>query len=362
MQGLALGALVVATTVMRLWIIQRFPEPDSDAKGHLGIAAALLHDPLRVALHWVWPPGYHYVLAALLGLGVTAQGVRALNCALAAILPFMLLGYGRRTLGPAASGPARLAPFLAAVLCAVMPIVNLEGTSAQQETMFTILVLGAVWSVDARRYRLAGGLLAVGTMIRYEAFGGVGLLAGLQVLGAIPAVRRRLPPSLARAAGLPIVVVAPAFLTLAAWFLAHRVADGTWLGFLQELYRYTHIQRDSFHESFWRQVLWFPFEEPYYLFGLAIPLCFLGAPRAWRESLVLPVGIYLFLLGSYAFKGVLGSARYYESLTPYVCLSAGYGAAAIGERWRRALPLVFAAALAHVVWLLVLTGRWTFHV
>jgi hypothetical protein len=357
-----LAVVVLATTLLRLWVIHRFPEPDGDAKGHLGIAAALLNDPLRVALHWVWPPGYHYVLAGLLALGVTAQGVRTLNCILASVLPFMLLGYARRTLASDASGPLRLAPFLAAVLCAVMPIVNLEGTSAQQETMFTILVLGAVWCVDVKRYAFAGALLAVGTMIRYEAFGGVGLLAGIQVLGAIPGVKRRLPATLARAASIPFVVVAPAVLALAGWFLAHRVADGTWLGFLRELYRYTHVQRDSFHESFWRQVLWFPFEEPYYLFGLAIPLFFIGLPSAWRDSMLLPVGIYLFLLSSYAFKGVLGSARYYESLTPFVCLCAGYGAALIGQRWRRALPVVYAGALVHVVWLMVLMGRWTFHV
>ena len=75
----------------------------------------------------------------------------------------------------------------------------------------------------------------------------------------------------------------------------------------------------------------------------------------------MPLGIYLFLLVSYTFKGALGSARYYESLTPFVCISAAYGASVIGERWRLALPLAFAAAFAHVVWLLVLIGRWTFH-
>jgi hypothetical protein len=49
-------------------------------------------------------------------------------------------------------------------------------------------------------------------------------------------------------------------------------------------------------------------------------------------------------------------------MTPFLCLSAAYGASAIGERWRWALPLSFGAAFAHVAWLLVLTGRWTFHV
>ena len=75
----------------------------------------------------------------------------------------------------------------------------------------------------------------------------------------------------------------------------------------------------------------------------------------------MPLGIYLFLLASYVSESALGHHRYYESLAPFVCLSAAYGAAVIGERWRSALPLAFTAAFAPVVWLLVLMGRWTFH-
>ncbi len=362
---LALGAIVVATTAARFWIIRHFPEPDSDAKGHLGIAHALLSDPLRVALHWVWPPGYHYFLAALLALGVTADGVRVLNCALAGFIPFLVWRYGERTLAPSASSPARLAPFLAGVLCAVMPIVNLLGTSAQQETLFTLLVLGTVGGIDSGRFALAGATLALATMIRYEAWGAVGVLCALRAVGFVPSVTRRLPPRVAAACSMPLVLVAPSLLAIGGWFLAHRVADGTWLGFIREIYRYTHIQRESFHQAFWTELLWFPVTEPYLIFGLALPLFFLGARRAFRVGFVVPVGIYVFLLASYIGKGVLGSARYYESLTPYVCLSAAYGASVIGERfgarWRGALPVAFAAVLAHVVWLLLLTGRWTFH-
>jgi hypothetical protein len=189
----------------------------------------------------------------------------------------------------------------------------------------------------------------------------MGLLAGLRVVGAVPPLLKRLPEPLARLCRLPVVVFVPSLLAVGGWLLAHRVADGTWLGFLHELYRYTHIQRDSFHQDRWTELLWFPVTEPYYLFGLTLPLFLVGARRAWRTGFLVPVGIYLFLLVSYLFKGALGSARYYESLTPYVCISAAYGMSRLGERWRTAQPLAFAAALVHVVWLLVLTGRWTFH-
>jgi hypothetical protein len=63
-------------------------------------------------------------------------------------------------------------------------------------------------------------------------------------------------------------------------------------------------------------------------------------------------------LSSYTFKGALGSARYYESLTPFVCISAAYGASTLGARWRPAMPLAVATVLA-LVWPLV-AGTWTF--
>ena len=94
---LALGAVILVTTVLRVWVIRHFPEPDADAKGHLGIAQALLSDPLNVRVHWLWPPGFHYFLAALFAAGVTAQGVRLLDCAMAALLPVLLWRYGERT-------------------------------------------------------------------------------------------------------------------------------------------------------------------------------------------------------------------------------------------------------------------------
>ncbi len=358
--GLTLGALVLLFAALRVWAILHYPEPDTDVPGHLGIAAALLEHPLRVDVHWVYPPGYHYFLAGLLALGVTAQGVRLLNCALTALLPLLVWRYGESTVSPSASPSARLAPFLAGALCAVMPIVNLLGTSAQQETLFTLLVLGSVWSLDSGRFARGGALLAVAAMVRYEACGAVALLAGLRLLGFFPALVRRLPPPVARACRLPAAAVVPGLVAMAGWLLAHRLSDGTWLGFLRELYRFTHIQRDSFHQDRWTDLVWFPVMQPYYLFGLALPLFLLGLRRAWRDGFVIPLGIYLFLLASYTFKCALGSGRYYESLTPFVCVSAAYGASVIGERWRAAFPVAYGAAFAHVLRLLAASGGWMF--
>jgi hypothetical protein len=58
---------------------------------------------------------------------------------------------------------------------------------------------------------------------------------------------------------------------------------------------------------------------------------------------------------------VLASGRYYESLTPYLCIAAAHGALLIGQRWRPGALLASAVAFAHVAKLLLLNGRWTFH-
>ena len=358
---LALGAVILATTALRVWVIRHYPEPDADARGHLGIARALLHDPLNIAVHWLWPPGYHYFLAGLFAAGVTAEGVRFLDCALAALLPVLVWRYGERTLAPGASSSARLAPFLAATLCAAMPVVNLLGTSAQQESLFTILVISTAWSIDSGRFALGGVLLAAAAMVRCEAWGAVALLTGLRALGFFHRLVDRLPSPLARACRTPLVAVVPSLVAIAGWFLAHRIADGSWFGFLREIHRYTQAQRESFHQESWAAARWFLCSEPYYLFGLTLPLFFLGLHRAWRAGFFVPLGIYLFLMASFVTQSALGSARYYESLTPFVCLAAAYGVAMIGELRRSALPVAFTAAFAHVVWLLVLIGRWTFH-
>jgi hypothetical protein len=360
LESALLGAFVLVTALARAWVILRFPDPDGDAKGHLSIATALLSDPFNVGVHWVWPPGFHYFLAGLLAVGFTPQGVRILDCLLAALLPIVLWGYARRVMPAGASNAARKVPLFAGLLCAVMPIVNLLGTSAQQGTLFTLLVLASVWALDAGVFVVAGVMLAGATMVRYEALGAVCLIAGVRFLGFFPAVVRRLPPTLARVAGFPFVVFVPALLAMFGWMLAHRIAEGTWLGFLRELYRFTHEQRQEYDGGSWRALLWFPVMQPYYLFGLTLPLFLLGIRRAWRAGFIVPLGIYLFLLASYSMKGVLGNGRYYEPLAPIVCLAAAHGASVVGEKWRPALVLAFATAFAHVVWLLLMTGRWTF--
>lgn len=351
----ALSVLIILAALARLWLIRHFPEPDTDAPGHLGIARALLTDPTNVALHWVWLPAYHFVLAAFLLLGLSADAIRLVNCALAALVPVLVLRYGESTADRAEGGASRYVPWMAAVFCAVSPLVNLLGTSAQQETLFTLLVLGAVWSVNLGRFVLAGAILALASLIRYEAWGAVVLLVALRIVGQNPAIGR-LPARVASACRLPLVIAAPSVVAVGAWFFAHKLREGEWFGVLRELYRYTHVQRDTLH----RDLLWFPLQQPLYLFGSVVAvLFFAGLRRAWRPSHIIPLGIYLFLLGAYAFKGALGSARYYESVTPFVALAAAHGASSVGVRWRWIAPAAFLAASVQLVSLTTQLFFWT---
>ncbi len=135
-RSVALALLLLLTLLVRLWLIRHFPEPDTDAPGHLGIARALLSDPTNVRLHWVWLPGYHFLLAGLIRAGLSADAIRRMNCGLAALVPVFVLGYAESVAEPRAHGVARYVPWMAAVLCAVSPLVNSAfGTSAQQETL-----------------------------------------------------------------------------------------------------------------------------------------------------------------------------------------------------------------------------------
>jgi hypothetical protein len=355
-RAVALAALVVPTVLARSWLIHRFPEPDADAAGHLGIARAVLSDPTNVAVHWVYLPAYHFVLAGLLLLGLSADSIRLVNCALAALVPLLVACYGESTAEPTERGLSRYAPWMAAGFCAVSPLVNLLGTSAQQETLFTLLVLGAVWSVDLGRFVLAGAILALASLIRYEAWGASVLLLALHAAGGVPALAKRLPAPIARAARLPLVVAAPSIVAVGGWLLAHKLREGEWFGVLRELYRYTALQRDSLH----RGLLWFPVQQPLFVFGSVVALLFFaGLRRAWRPSHVIPLGIYLFLLAAYAFKGALGSARYYESLMPFVALSAAHGACVVGARWRWIVPALFLVASLQLVALSTQLFLWT---
>lgn len=345
--GLPVAAVFVSLLAWgaRLRAIQLLPEPDNDALAHLEIAKRLLAQPFRLNLHWVWLPGYHYYLYALFSWGARPEAIRLINASLALALSLLLFAYAR-----ARSAKPKV-PWLAALFCAVAPIVNLMGISAQQETLFSILVLACAWAIEARRFFSAGLLLAIAAMVRYEAWGAVGVIAALGAAECWPALAKRLP-RFARAPKELLIVAAPALLAIFVWLTIQRVASGKWFSTLHELFRFTKNQRAVLSHGAWMDVFWFPVILPLFLFGLALPLALLGLERAWNTGFVVPAGILGFLILSYASKGSLGSGRYFESLAPFVCLCAAEGIVRLSERrppallWLSGATTVCLAALS----------------
>src|ERR1700722_19110886 len=90
-RALAVLALTgAAMLALRLALVATTADVETDAYGHFASGRALLHDPASLAVHWVWLPGYHYVVWALLHLGVGFTGQRVVTALLQAVAPFVL--------------------------------------------------------------------------------------------------------------------------------------------------------------------------------------------------------------------------------------------------------------------------------
>lgn len=342
------GAAVIVNLlawVARVRAIRLLPEPDPDALAHLEIGQRLLAQPWRLNLHWVWLPGYHYYLYALFSWGTRPEAIRFINAGLSVVLALLLFGYAR------ARSERPVVPWLAALFCAVAPIVNLMGISAQQETLFSILVLACAWGIEEKRFFSAGLLLAAAAMVRYEAWGAVAMITALGATECWPVIAERLP-RFARGSKQLLVVAAPALLAIFGWLIVQRVASGKWFHTLHELYRFTKNQRTVLSHGIWLDLFWFPVILPLLLWGLALPLAFIGLARAWHRGFLVPAGVTGFLLLSYSSKGSLGSGRYFDALTPFVCLCAAEGILRLSERrpaalfWLTSATTVCLAALA----------------
>jgi hypothetical protein len=334
----ALLAVTATLFVLRLIWILREPDLDSDAYGHFGIAGGLAVDPWKLAPHWVWLPLYHYVLAGFvrLHLPFVAARIFASLCELA--VPWVLFRAVHR-----ASGDLSIARD-AAIACAIASCLNMLGVSAQQEALFGLLVLLSASAIDAERMLAAGLLLATACLIRYEAWGAAAVITAQAI------VLRAAPKSLRARLGvfgepLPFALCLPPLLAVGGWFVVHRVGDGTWLGFLRELYAFTHQQRVGYARSPLFEALWFPILVPIGQLGLALLLVPLGVRRALSRGWIVPLAIYAFLLTSYMGGGSLGAGRYYGSIVPFFCVAMAHGVRVCAERAPRVPPFLVRAVL-----------------
>jgi hypothetical protein len=309
--------------VLRIVWVLHVPDVDMDAYGHFGIARGLCLDPWNLGAHWVWLPLYHYLLMTVACVGAPFVVARIASSLMIAAIPIVVYRWQREPVG-----------FFAALLCACASIVNLLGVSAQQEALFSLLVVLAAWAIDARRFTVVGVLVATACLIRYEAWGAAGLLMAQPIIARIT---QRFAPLPWRVPALPLVAIA-------GWIVLHRIYEGGWFVFLSGLVRYTHAQRDVLSQGPIMEALWFPVFVPALTLGPAVVLAPLGVRRAFTLGWVVPLGIYLFLLASYVGKGALGGPRYYGSIMPFFCIAIARASTG-AERWKSWLRVGAVASL-----------------
>ena len=312
-------AVVLLLFVARLIWIVRVPDVDMDAYGHFGIARGLCADPWNLGAHWVWLPLYHYLLMAIACTRAPFVVARIASSIFVAAIPLTVYRWRR--------------DLVAALFCAAAAIPNLLGVSAQQEALFSLLIVLAAWAIDRRRWMAASTLVALACLIRYEAWGAAGLLMAQPIAARLT---KRMSPLPLRVAILPALVIA-------GWLLVHRFYEGAWFVFLAGLVQYTHAQRDVLSQGPVMEALWFPVLVPLFTMGPAVLLAPLGVRRALSAGWVVPIGVYSFLLASYLGKGALGGARYYGSITPFLCIAIAVALESLP--WQRCLRLGVAISL-----------------
>lgn len=329
---LAIAGLVMLA--VRLAIVLTTADVDTDAYGHFRIARDLVGAPTNLAAHWVWLPGYHYVVWALLHAGLTFTGLRVLDAVLQGAAAFLLYDLVARRSGDDAARSREVAA-LAALAFTLAPLSNRLATSAQAETFFTALVLASAWAIERRRAVLAGALLAGACLVRYEAWGAIAALGGFWAL-------RRRDRDRDRTVGVATFAI-PA-LAVAGWILLRRHADGEWLAFV----RHTQAFASGVRAAQGLSPL-IALALPFTVLGPAVLLLPLGLRRAARVGWLVPGGILAFLLASYLGRGALGLERYFTALIPFACVAIADGVMRLPEVANRVSPRAARRAVVTVL-------------
>lgn len=337
-------ALVASLALaVRVAIVFAVPDVDTDAYGHFKIARSLLSNATNLDAHWVWLPGFHFFELALIRLGLALRGVRLVDAALGALAPFLVLDLATREEGGDVASQ-RVASF-AALLVALAPVTARMATSAQSETFFATLVLGAAWGLARDRASIAAPLLAVACVTRYEAWG-----ATLALVVFAIATRRR---AAAITAGAGV-------LAIAGWIALRAAHDGAPFVFLRATRDFAGAMTPTFFGGplFGDRVIdWLVYALgfPFVALGPIAALLPLGVPRAPRASIALAAGALAFVLASYAGGGAPRLDRYFTAIVPFACVAVARASASWSARRRAAI--VATVALTTIVHLGVVVAR-----
>lgn len=344
--GLAFTLLFVALlTGWKIHCIGLGPDPDTDAYGHFVIARQFLETPLNLHIHWVWLPLYHLLIAFGIALGAGLEQVRYANALLGSCTPLLLFWLlAHRTAAHEHATLVKSAgwvPALGALLAAAAPLGVELGTTGQTESCFTLLLLGCVACLTLERYVLAGVVLALLVLLRYEAWavlGGVGA-----VLTARELLAKGIRSSSRRARAACLLLPALAIL---GWVILRRASGEPWLDFLH--------QNQAFAEAalagrppapgFFSE-LQSALGNPALLAASPVIVCGIaGLPRAVRQHglwfLVVPLSVAAFLsLGSLT-RSHLGLLRHWACLIPFAAGAVAHGTVQVAAGLRRLSPRV----------------------
>jgi hypothetical protein len=241
-----------------------------------------------------------------------------LNIGLAALIPPLAYDLGRRLSG-------WMTGLTGALLLMIMPLLVIA--FSMESYLYVALVLASMDSYVARRYRLAGLLIGLTTMLRGDAV----LLGAVLLTWDFLAQRRLRWRMIIPAIGIPAMWYLFATVYYGSPFpatLQAKTAQGqfNWLGryFISGFY------------NFWKD--WVKLYSPvFYLFPLLLLLGLIPVLRKERLWLILLLAELLYVL---AFEGmrVTFAAWYYAPVTPGVALMIGRGVQLVVETVTRPIP------------------------
>jgi hypothetical protein len=336
--------LITALAALAAWraaCVLAGPDIDTDAYAHHMIARAILADPRDLAIHWVWLPLFHYLQVPLVALGGTMNTVRWANVALAAATPWVLFRYVRDTARPGVAWTSpTITALLAALFAAGCPIVMQMGTTAQPEPLFALLVLGVAIAVQERRYVPAAAMLGAATMLRYEAWACLAVIAFATAVEPWTSRRFGGKGEAPGTRGAWLVVAIPLAL-IALWAALRRPVDGRWFGFLGQTREFAtgvvHEQTalDGGVVGLLNSIVYYPLIVPFRVLGPVLALVPFGIVRTVRQEgarFVCVLGACLgFISLTWIMRSSLGLDRHFVVVVPLYATFAAQGAAAIAN-------------------------------
>ncbi|HEU4582945.1 MAG TPA: hypothetical protein VFS67_32020, partial [Polyangiaceae bacterium] len=311
--------LILSLCAWRLRCIGLGPDPDTDAYGHFVIARQFLETPGDLAIHWVWLPLYHLLLAAGIALGAGLDQLRYANALLSTATPLLLWwGAGRLSARAGKAGfEARWLPPLAGVLAAAAPIVVTMGTTAQPESLFALLLLGTALLLARERFAWAAVVLCAAVLLRYEAW------AVAAAVGALLSWRWRKGAPSSR--GALACLVAPG-LSVLLWALLRRLGGEQWFGFLRQNQSFAEAARARAPELGWSEIARGLEAAPLWAWSLGLLALLCGLRRTWRLTsgwfVLPPLSIAAFLALGWLTRSHLGLTRHWVCLVPFAALGA----------------------------------------